>query len=88
VKNFSDILKCRGCGKTAMRKDTLILQTSKKSLRICRDCYAAYEENKLDDDYKETKKNIKLYNLRDIDAYETIKKREKFVKNIREGMYG
>jgi hypothetical protein len=71
-----------------MRKDTLILQTPKKRLRICRDCYAAYEESKLDDDYKETQKNIKLYNLQDIDAFDVIKKREKFIKNIKGGMYG
>jgi hypothetical protein len=71
-----------------MRKDTLILQTPRGNFRICRDCYAAYEESKLNEDYKTTQKNIKLYNLHDIDAYETIKKREKFVKNIKEGLYG
>jgi hypothetical protein len=88
VKNFSDIVQCYGCRRKGTRRETVILQTPKGKFRLCRDCYAAYEESKLEDDYKETKNNFKYYNVQDMDAYEVIKRREKFIKDIKGGLYG
>jgi hypothetical protein len=36
-------------------------------------------------DYQDAKDNVKLFNLKETDAYEIMKKKEKFLKDIKEG---
>jgi hypothetical protein len=68
--------------------ETVILETPKGRFRLCRDCYSAYAQSKLEDDYQETKNNIKMYDIKDMDAYDIIKKQEQFIKDIKAGKYG
>jgi hypothetical protein len=67
------------------RMQTLILQTPKGKFRICRDCYAAYSTDKLNEEYQEAKKEVKLHGIDFTDAYDIIKKKEKFIQDIKEG---
>jgi hypothetical protein len=85
VTNFSDIVKCYRCKEEMPRMKTLILETPKGRFRICRDCYAAYSSGKLNEDYKGAKEGVKLYGVDFTDAYDIIKKKEKFIQNIKEG---
>ena len=85
VKSFSDIVKCDKCNNQMPRVQTLILQTPKGKFRLCRDCYNAYAKDKLSQEYQEAKKNVKLYGINFTDEYDIIKKKEKFIKDIKEG---
>lgn len=67
------------------RRETLILETPKGRFRICRDCYAAYSTGKLNKEYQEAKEGVKLHGIDFTDAYDIIKKKEKFIKDIKEG---
>ena len=67
------------------RFQTLIVQTPKGSFRVCRDCYSVYGTQKLTEDYESAKKEVDLLGIKDTDAYEIIKKKEKFIKDIKEG---
>ena len=74
------------CNSIFMRMQTLILETPKGRHRLCRDCYNIYATRKLNDDYKDAKENVKSLHLGKItDSYEIIKKKEKFLKDIKEG---
>lgn len=64
---------------------TLIIQTPKGSFRVCRDCYTVYGADKLGEDYESAKENVKNFGIKNMDAYEIIKKKEKFLKDIKEG---
>lgn len=66
---------------------TLILETPKGRFRLCRDCFAYYEQSKLQEGYDTAKSNILLYGVTGTDAYEVIKQREKFIKDIKKGKY-
>ena len=85
MTNFSDIVKCDRCKGQMPRIRTLILQTPKGKFRICRDCYATYGKDKLNEDYQGAKEGIKLYGIDSTDAYDIIKKKEKFIQDIKEG---
>ena len=67
------------------RIQTLIVQTQKGKFRVCRDCYAVYGVKKLTEDFEDAKENVKLFGIKDTDAYDMIKKKEKFIKDIKEG---
>ena len=82
------MVQCHVCRRKGMRLETVILETPKGKFRLCRDCYSAYAQSKLEDDYKETKNNKKMYNIKDMDAYDIIKKQEQFIKDIKAGKYG
>jgi hypothetical protein len=82
------MVKCYVCKRKGMRMETVILETPKGRFRLCRDCYSAYAQSKLEDDYQETKNNIKMYDIKDMDAYDIIKKQEQFIKDIKAGKYG
>lgn len=88
MKNFSDMVKCYVCNRKGTRRETVILETPKGRFRLCRDCYSAYAESKLEENEETTKSNIKLYGLSDVDSYEIIAKQEKFIKDIKNGKYG
>ena len=68
------------------RFQTLVVQTQKGSFRVCRDCYAMYGVKKLTEDYQDAKSNVKLYGIKDTDAYEMIKRKEKFIEDIKKGI--
>jgi len=68
-----------------MRMQTLILETPKGKFRLCRDCFNRYEQDKLNQEYQQTKENVKLFNIKETDAVELMKKKEKFLKDIKEG---
>lgn len=85
MKNFSDIVQCYRCNGRMPRMQTLIVQTPKGSFRVCRDCFAMYGTKKLVEDYEDAKQNVKLLGIKDTDAYDIIKKKEKFIKDIKEG---
>jgi hypothetical protein len=88
VNNSFDKVRCYQCKGEFMRMQTLILETPKGKFRLCRDCFNRYEQSKLNDDYKTAEENILKYGIRETDAYELIKKKEKFIKQIKEGTYG
>lgn len=71
-----------------MRGQTLIVENQKGKFRVCRSCYEEYSKRKLNDDYKDAAANVLKYGVRETDAYELIKKKEKFIKQIKEGIYG
>jgi hypothetical protein len=75
-------VQCKG---VFTRIQTLLLDTKKGRFRLCRDCFNRYEQSKLDQEYKETKDNLLLFNVKETDAYELMKKKEKFLKDIKEG---
>jgi hypothetical protein len=86
--NFSEKVKCDRCKGVFLRGQTLILATPKGRFRLCRGCYAAYSTAKLDDEYQEAKKATSLYNLKGTtDAYNIIKEKEKFIKDLKEGKW-
>ena len=64
---------------------TLIVQTKKGAFRVCRECYTVYGVDKLSEDYENAKDNIKNLGIKNMDPYELIKKKEKFIKDIKEG---
>jgi hypothetical protein len=69
-----------------MRIQTLILETPKGRHRLCKDCYGLYASRKLNEDYEDAKDNVKNLHIGKVtDAYEIIKKKEKFLKDIKEG---
>ncbi len=80
-----DKVKCYKCNNVFIRGQTLILETPKGRFRLCRDCFNAYEAGKLDEDYQDAKDNVSLFGIKTTDAYEMIKKKEEFIKNIKEG---
>jgi ribosome-binding protein aMBF1 (putative translation factor) len=86
--NYSDKVRCFACKGVFLRGQTLIVQNQKGRFRVCRDCYEEYGRRKLNDDYKLAEENILKYGIRETDAYEMIKKKEKFIKQIKEGTYG
>lgn len=86
MKNFSDIVQCYRCKGRMPRMQTLIVQTQKGSFRVCRDCYSVYGTQKLTEDYENAKKEIDLLGIKSTDAYEIIKKKEKFIQDIKKGI--
>ena len=40
--NTSNLLECNMCKRTVYRKDTLIIQSPKGPIRLCRDCQLKY----------------------------------------------
>jgi len=86
--SLSDIVVCDSCKNKKKRFDTLIVENDKGRFRLCRDCYSMYEnQRKLNQDYQRVKKSIKRINLVDMDAIDIMKKKENFIKKIKEG-YG
>jgi len=53
---------------------------------VCRDCYSRYQADKMNEDYQETKDNIKKFNLKGVDPYQLIKEKEEFMKKIKGGL--
>jgi ribosome-binding protein aMBF1 (putative translation factor) len=85
LDRFTDKVKCYACRGIFLRGQTLIVQNEKGKFRVCRDCFALYQEKKMNKDYQDAKDNVKLFNLKETDAYEIMKKKEKFLKDIKEG---
>ena len=87
MKNLSDKVKCYACRGIYPRFQTLIVENKKGKFRVCRDCYALYQQRKMDEDYAVAKDNVKKFSLKDTDAYELIKEKERFMKNIKKGVW-
>lgn len=68
-----------------MRMQTLIVETPKGKFRLCRDCFNRYEQSRLNQDYQHAKDSVKLFNIKETDAVEIMKKKEKFLKDMKEG---
>lgn len=85
--DYSDKVKCYACGGVFPRLQTLIVENKKGRFRVCRDCFAMYQSKKMNEDYQDAKDNVKKFSLKETDAYEIIKEKEKFMKNIKEGKY-
>jgi hypothetical protein len=83
--NYSDRVKCYACRGVFLRGQTLIVENKKGRFRVCRECFALYQRRKMNQDYEHAKDNVRLFNLKETDAYEIIKKKEKFLKDIKEG---
>ena len=86
LTNLSEKVKCYVCKGTYPRLQTLIVQTKKGKFRVCRDCYSRYQADKMNEDYQETKDNIKKFNLKGVDPYQLIKEKEEFMKKIKGGL--
>ena len=87
--NFSDRVKCDGCKSIELRGHTLIVENAKGKFRMCRTCFAAYSERKLNQEYHDAKDEVGKFSIDNVtDAYDIIKKKEKFIKSIKEGGYG
>lgn len=86
--NYSDKVKCYACKGVFLRGQTLIVQNPKGKFRVCKSCFDVYSKRRLNDDYKTAEENVLKYGVRETDAYEMIKKKEKFLKEIKEGSYG
>lgn len=86
--NYSDQVKCYACKGVFLRGQTLIVENQKGRFRVCKKCFDEYSKRKLNEDYKTAEENILKYGVRETDAYEMIKKKEKFIKQIKEGSYG
>lgn len=86
--NYSDKVQCYACKGVFLRGQTLIVENPKGRFRVCKECFDEYSKRKLNDDYKTAEENILKYGVRETDAYEMIKKKEKFLKEIKEGSYG
>ena len=85
--NYSEIVKCQSCGKTMPRGVTLILENKRGRFRICRDCYANYEEGKFKENMQEARDNVKKFGIVDTDPFDVMRKKEQFVKDIKEGKW-
>lgn len=86
--NYSDKVQCYACKGVFLRGQTLIVENPKGKFRVCKSCFDEYSKRKLNDDYKTAEENILKYGVRETDAYDMIKKKEKFLKEIKEGSYG
>ena len=86
--NYSDKVKCYACKGVFLRGQTLIVQNQKGKFRVCKSCFDSYSKKKLNEDYRTAEENVLKYGVRETDAYEMIKKKEKFLKQIKEGNYG
>ena len=83
--NLSEKAQCYVCKGTFPRFQTLIVTTKKGKFRVCRDCYVRYEATKSNENYELSKENVKKFNVKGVDAYELMKEKEKFLKNIKKG---
>ena len=86
--SFSDRVQCQMCKRAEVRINTLILETPRGRFRLCRNCYAEYSSAKLNDEYQEAKRDIRLYNIKDLDAYSVTKTKEDFIRKIKGGWNG
>ena len=63
--------------------ETLLLDTPKGRFRLCKECYTTFESSKLNDQYKGVKERVKLYGIDSTDAYQLMKDKEKFLKDLK-----
>lgn len=83
--NYLDKVQCYACRGIFLRGQTLIVENKKGKFRVCRDCYAEYERRKANEQYQNTKDNVKGFNIKWTDAYELMKEKEKFMKKLKQG---
>lgn len=86
--NYSDKVRCYACKGIFLRGQTLIVENPKGRFRVCMSCFDEYSKRKLNDDYKVAQKNVLDLGIKDTDAYDLMKRKEKFLKEIMGDKYG
>ena len=86
--NYSDKVQCYACKGEFLRGQTLIVENPKGRFRVCMNCFDVYSKRKLNEDYKVAQKNVLDLGITNTDAYELMKKKEKFLKELKETNYG
>lgn len=80
--NYSSILRCDKCKRTVQRGDTLIIQSPKGPLRLCRDCQLKYYLKEIKEKVPGINVNLKPLG---VDKNDLASGAERYFKKIKEG---